>query len=378
MTTLPISFFIERTPEMIRNLQILVEMETPSMDKPSVDQMGAFIVHELSGLGASLKIERQSELGDHITGQWGDPTSGENILILCHMDTVYPIGTLQTQPWTLKDDRIFGPGVLDMKGGIVILLTVLEAIREKDIWPARSITALFTSDEEIGSLTSRSLIERLSRRSALCLCLESGMPDGSLKTWRKGVGNFQISVRGRSAHAGVAPLAGINAIEELAHQVITIQHMTDTDKGTTLNVGVFQGGIAANVVPDEAYIEVDLRIMTPSEGERITRQLHALQPMLGGTTITVKGNINRPPMPRDWRMAQTFQKAQAIASHLGLELTENGTGGASDANFVAPLGVPVLDGLGVIGEGAHSRQEFVLISSLASRAALLSAILQNW
>jgi glutamate carboxypeptidase len=314
-----------------------------------------------------------------VLGRW-DPTGRDEIgiLTLCHMDTVYSLGTLESQPCRRVDGRLMGPGTMDMKGSIAMLLTALRAFRASDAWPARPITTLFTSDEETGSDTSRALIESLARRAELVLCLEPCLPDGSLKTWRKGVGDFEITVRGKAAHAGADHERGRNAIEELANQILAIQKLTDYEKGTTVNVGVVTGGSRSNVVPDLARARVDLRVMTPAEGDRITDWMQHLKPVLNGTSIQVTGGINRPPMPRDARMAATFARAQALAGRLGLAVSEGGTGGGSDANFVAPLGVPVLDGLGALGNGAHSEREHVLIANLPERTALLAALLSDW
>jgi len=259
-----------------------------------------------------------------------------------------------------------------------MVLTVLATLKEKKLWPDRPITALFTSDEEIGSDSSRPLIERLAQGSALVLCLEPCLPDGSLKTWRKGVGGFEIVARGKAAHAGADHESGRNAIEELAHHILAMQRLTDYRKGTTLNVGVVGGGSRSNVVPHEARAHVDMRVMTPEEAERVTHWMQSLKPVLDGTTLEVKGGLNRPPMPRDERMIATFKRAQAIAADLGIIIGEGGTGGGSDANFVAPLGVPVLDGLGALGNGAHSEREHIVVASLPERAALLAGIISAW
>jgi glutamate carboxypeptidase len=294
------------------------------------------------------------------------------------MDTVHPIGMLKRMPFREIDGHIVGPGVEDMKGGIVVALAALSALVEMHQAPARPVTTLFTSDEEIGSPASRPLIEALARQSALVLVLEPAMPDGAIKTWRKGVGDFIVKVRGRAAHAGSDHQLGRNAIEELARQILVIQKLTDYNQGTTLNVGVIRGGTATNVVPEEAVAEVDLRIMQPSESERILTALHALKPVLEGTTIEVSGELNRPPMPSNEMMKATFEKARKLATGIGLNLRASGTGGASDANFVAPLGIPVLDGLGAVGDGGHSEREFILKQSLPERAELLAAILREW
>ncbi len=293
------------------------------------------------------------------------------------MDTVFPLGTLEKMPFFEKDGRIYGPGTSDMKGGIVVALAALEQAFKSGTL-SRPVTALFTPDEEIGSYSSRSLIETLALRSSLVLVLEPGLLDGSLKIWRKGVGDYTLKVHGRAAHAGGDHQNGRNAIEELAHQVLAIQRLTDYERGTTLNVGVVRGGIASNVVPDEAVIEVDLRVMQPGEAERISAAMQALKPVLEGTSLEVSGGLNRPPMPQSELNQSAFDKLKVIAKRIGLELTASGTGGASDANFVAPLGIPVLDGLGPAGGEYHSEREFVIKDSLFERARLLAAVLQEW
>jgi len=368
--------FYAHTPDMLAMLKRLVEIESPSHDKPGVDCVGVMVAEECRHQGATITIHSQPSVGDLIEARWGEGWNG--ILLLAHMDTVHPVGTLERMPFHQAEDRIMGPGVEDMKGGIVVGLTALAALAEMHQLPTRPVTALFTSDEEIGSPTSRSLIEVLARQSSLVLVLEPAMPDGAIKTWRKGVGDFIVTVHGRAAHAGSDHRIGRNAIEELAHQILAIQNLTNYEQGTTLNVGIVRGGTAINVVPEEAAAEVDLRVMKSGEGERIIAALHDLRPVLDGTTIQVSGELNRPPMPSDELMKATFEKARKLASGIGMELRASGTGGASDANFVAPLGIPVLDGLGPVGDGGHSEREFIFKDSLPERAELLATILREW
>lgn len=363
-------------PSMTSFLKTLVETESPSHDKAAVNRVGTLVAAECRQLGGLVEIHPQTSAGNHITARWG---SGPNILVLCHMDTVFPIGTLARMPCFEKDGRIHGPGVQDMKAGIVITLAAIARLTASGLPASRSVTALFTSDEEVGSLTSRPLIEALAGQAELVIVMEPSLPDGALKTWRKGVGDYVIRVRGRAAHAGGNHEIGRNAIEELAHQVIAIQKLTDYQKATTLNVGLIQGGIATNVVPDEAVAEIDMRVLQPGEAERIDAALHALQPVLPDTTIEVTGGLNRPPLPFNDTNQAAFEKASQIASQrLGLTLKAGGSGGGSDGNFVAPLGVPVLDGMGAIGDGLHSEHEFILAESLMERAALLAALLEEW
>jgi len=263
-----------------------------------------------------------------------------------------------------------------MKAGIVIALAAIGQAQKQGL--NRPVTLLCTSDEEIGSDTSRDHIERLAKESALVLVMEGALLDGSLKTWRKGVGGLWVKVKGRAAHSGGDHQAGRNAIEEMAHQVIAIQKLTDYSKQTTLNVGVIQGGTVSNVVPEETNIEVDVRVMQPGEWERIEAAVKNLKPVLDGTTIEVTGGLNRPPMPFDDRMKATFEKARSIAVDIGMTLTAGGTGGASDGNFVAPLGIPVLDGMGAVGEGYHSEREYIFTASMEQKARLIASILRNW
>jgi glutamate carboxypeptidase len=384
--------FDAQIPEMITLLKRLVEIESPSKDKIAVDRVGALVADECGRLGAQVKVHVQTETGDHIEAIF--PPSHKNndsgrddvrldgkgekkILILAHMDTVFPIGTLENMPFFEKDGKVYGPGVSDMKGGIVVALKALAAAIENGSL-SNQVTALFTSDEEIGSDTSRPIIENLAAQAGLVLVLEPGMLDGSVKTWRKGVGEYSLRVRGRAAHAGGDHEKGRNAIEELAHQVLFIQKLTDYDKGTTLNVGVIRGGIASNVVPDEANAEIDLRVMQPGEAERIDLVMQSLKPILIGTSIEVVGGLNRPPMPYDDTIKATFEKVREIAASESIDLKASGTGGASDANFVAPLGIPLLDGLGPAGGEYHSEREFIFRESLAERVRLLTAILREW
>ncbi len=375
--------FDARTPEMLDLLKKLVETESPSSDKAAVDRVGALVAEECRRLCAAVEMVPNLVTGDHVVARFGpqtNPSRGtkrDGILLMHHMDTVFPLGTLASMPFYSKDEKTFGPGVLDMKGGIVISLTALAALQAAGQL-TRPVTLLVTSDEEIGSDSSHELIVELAKEAALVLVMESGLLDGSLKTWRKGVGDFFVKVKGRAAHAGGAHEEGRNAIEEMAHQVLAIQKMTDYAKGTTLNVGVIHGGTVANVVPDFAEAVVDFRVLVPEEAGRVSAAMQALAPVTPGTTLEVSGGLNRPPMPNDDLMKTTFEKARQIAAEIGLEIKAGGSGGGSDGNFVAPLGVPLLDGMGTYGEGLHSEREYIFTRSLPERAALTAALIQKW
>jgi glutamate carboxypeptidase len=274
--------------------------------------------------------------------------------------------------------RLYGPGVYDMKAGTVILLTALKVLEAAGVTPRHRVRMLFTSDEEVGSPTSRALIEAEARQSCLTVVLEPALSGGQLKTFRKGVGTFTIVAHGRAAHAGGDHQKGINAIEELAYHIPYLQHLTDYATGTTLNVGLIQGGSASNVVPERAELEVDFRISQMAEIDRVTAAIQGLRPKLPGAQLEIRGGLNRPPMEHNATMIKTFNQAQQLAASIGLTLEEGSTGGGSDGNFTSALGTPTLDGMGAVGDGAHAAHEYILISSLADRAALLATILTQW
>ena len=362
-------------------LKLLVETESPSHNKAAVDRIGAIVAEQARKLGAQVEVIANIETGDHILARFipnSQPATLnlQPILLLCHMDTVFPLNTIQKTPYREDGEKIFGPGTLDMKAGIVIALAAIELAQQQGLH--RPVTLLCTSDEEIGSYTSRGLIETLAKESALALIMEGALLDGSLKTWRKGVGGFDITVHGRAAHSGGAHQDGRNAIEEMARLVLAIQKLTDYERQTTVNVGVIRGGTVSNVVPEEARIEVDVRVMQPGEWERIEAAVHGLKPVLDGTRIEVQGDLNRPPMPFDDLMKATFEKARTIAAEIGMELKAGGTGGASDGNFIAPLGIPLLDGMGAVGEGYHSEREFIFAASLEQKTQLIASLIHHW
>jgi glutamate carboxypeptidase len=375
---LPISTFKNHTQELVSMLRELVEIESPTHEKAAVDRLGRRLSQELERLGAQVEAVSQPEAGDHLIGRWNSTGGGPGILLLCHMDTVHPLGALQRNLCRVEEGKLFGPGTEDMKSGIALILGAVQVMQAHAAWIDRPVTLLITSDEETGSHTSRPLIESLGKEAELVLCFEPALPDGSLKTWRKGVGGFEITAHGRAAHAGAHHKKGINAIQELAHQVITIQSWTDYERGTTLNAGLIQGGTASNVVPSEASMTVDFRVLAAEEGERVMELAQALQPVLDGSRLEVSGGMNRPPMPYSPVMQQTYQRIQQVGANLGLDLKAGGSGGGSDANFVAPFGVPLMDGMGAVGDGEHTDHEFIWIDSLPERTAVLAGVLSTW
>ncbi len=371
-----LTFLQGHQDEMTELLGRLIELESPTNHKPSLDRLGAYLAGELRALGAKVEMLPQEEAGDHVLARWGKGDSGA--LMLCHMDTVWDVGTVAERPVRVEAGKLYGPGAQDMKGGIVITLWAVRALRALGLFPEKSVTLLLTSDEETGSLTSRSTIEAEALKHGLVFVMEPPVPpEGAYKTARKGVGDYRISVTGRAAHSGADHARGINALEELAYQMLTIQSFTDYETGTTFNVGQAGGGTRRNVVPAEAWAEIDVRIVRASEAERVEAQMRGLRPHLPGAELQVTGGFERPPMERTAEIAALFGKAQALARGMGLDLSEASTGGASDGNLTAALGVPTLDGMGVVGDGGHSLDEYAVLASLPERAAILAAMLRG-
>jgi len=373
MDPLPLSRFRARQDEMLDSLRQMVEMESPTTDKARVDRLGEWVSAQFGALGGAVERIPRAGAGDHWLISWGSGDGGT--LLLHHLDTVHAVGTAAETPWRLESGRAYGPGALDMKGGIAVTLGALQGLQAAGSPLSSPIRCLLTSDEETGSRTSRPIIEDLARRHAWVLCLEPALPDGSLKTRRKGTGVFVLEAIGRAAHAGNNPEAGINAILEMAHQIPRVHALAAPSHGTTVAVGVIEGGTRTNVVPEHCQVRIDVRAVEPEEQRRIEAGFAALRPVLPGAQLATRGGWNRPPMTRTPAIAAAFERAQRIGAALGFDLTEGGAGGGSDANFVAALGAAVLDGLGPRGDGAHSSQEYVEVDSLAERAALLAALL---
>jgi glutamate carboxypeptidase len=362
-------------PAMIAELKHLAQHESPSHDKPALDALGELLAGRLREIGGAVEVVTSAGGGKHVLGRFSGAEQSSPVLILAHFDTVWPVGTLAKMPILEKDGRLFGPGVLDMKASLVMLFAALDTCRHLGLILPRPVIVFATSDEEIGSPSSRSLIETLASNCAHVLVLEPPLADGGLKTARKGVGRYTVEIEGKAAHSGVAPGDGASAILELAHQVIKIQELNDPDAGTTVNVGVVHGGTATNVVAARAVAEVDVRVTTLKSALPIEQALLSLKPKIAGTRIKVQGGFNRPPMERTPAIAALFERARQIGREVGIELTEGATGGGSDGNFTAAIGIPTLDGLGVRGAGAHADNEHIEIESLAQRAALLVALL---
>jgi glutamate carboxypeptidase len=378
MTDLP-STCRQVLPDALVLLKRLVEIESPSTDKAAVDRCSSFVETTFRKLGLTLQRMPTPSAGDQLYADWpGRDTQAGRILLLIHLDTVWPTGTLARMPIREEGGRLYGPGAYDMKASVAITWLAVRTLLNLERLPRRSIGVLFTSDEEIGSNASVELIRSEARHSDLVLVMEPALPGGEIKTARKGVGDFKVIAHGRSSHAGGNHERGVNAIQELAHHILALQQLTNYALGTTVNVGVIRGGTRSNVVPDRAEMAVDFRVGTMAEAERITAAFQALRPVQPEAHLEVIGGLNRPPMERSATMIATFEKARRIASTIGLDLKEGSTGGGSDGNFTAALGIPTLDGLGALGDGAHALHEHVVIDSLAERAALLAALWTEW
>ena len=363
---------------MLRLLERFVVCESPSHDKIAVDAMGQIVAEEWRQRGAKVQIVRQAKRGNHVRAEIS-PGSGRpagQVLVLGHLDTVYPLGTLEKMPFRAAGGRAWGPGTFDMKGGLVMALCAIDALQTAAIRPSKRLVFLWTSDEEIGSGTSRKLIESEARRSKAVLVLEPSLGvEGRLKTSRKGVGSAELLVSGRAAHAGINPEDGVNAVHELALQIERLMAMNDPRRGITVQATVVSGGTVSNVVPDQARAQVDIRFAHLSDAAGLDKKLHSLRPILKGAKLEVHGGVNRPPLERTAGVSALFRHAQSLMRECGLALGEAATGGGSDGNFTGALGVPTLDGLGAVGDGAHTPREHVIIRKLPQRAALLAGLL---
>jgi glutamate carboxypeptidase len=363
----------ERKAWAIDAIESLTRIESPSHDKAAVDRCGVELTRRFHELGAHVDCLARSTGGDHLRAEFGKGQS--QILILGHFDTVWSVGQIERMPIVRRDGRLHGPGVFDMKGGIGIALLAIRSLFDSRAPLESRIVVLLTTDEETGSQSSRQIIEDESRRSKAVFVLEPSLPGGAVKTRRKGCGEFHLVVKGISAHAGIEPEKGASAIHELARQIIQVETLQDLQRGISVNVGLVRGGSRTNVVAEEAAAEIDVRVPTLEDAIRIENAIRSLRPALKGTTIEVTGGIDRPPLERTPVVLRLYETAREIAAELGHELGEGGTGGGSDGNFTAAIGVPTLDGLGAIGEGAHALHEHIVIDTVPWRAALVAGLI---
>ncbi|RIH89669.1 Carboxypeptidase G2 [Calidithermus roseus] len=365
----PLAYFESHLPSILADLEAIVCLESPSHDLPGLEAVAAWLNARFGRFGELTREDTKN--GPILSLKFGH--GGPRVLVLCHYDTVHPRGAFA---WKVEGERAYGPGVYDMKGNIVQLLWAMRANDEMGLGLPR-LELLFTPDEEVGSLASREAIEAAARRNELVLVLEAPMGNGDLKVARKGTGMYTLTAHGKPAHQGVEPEKGVNAVVELAHQILKIVALQEWEKGTTLGPNKLRGGTAVNVVAAEASVTVDFRVWTMAEYERLEVAFKALEPVLPGARLSLSGGLNRPPMEPSPASMELFERARRIGASLGLELGAGRVGGGSDGNFTAALGVPTLDGLGLFGADAHQLTEHVVIPEIPRRIALLSGLLAD-
>jgi glutamate carboxypeptidase len=370
-----LDYFTQRRDETIEMIRQIVEIESPSYDVARSKLVTSWIENEVRKLPKEIEIERVSadNYGDHLLIR-AFPKLKNNVLLLGHTDTVHPVGTRLLNPTRIEDGKFFGCGIFDMKSGIVLMLEALRFITATGTEPSRAITILLSCDEEVGSFTGRELVEREAQTAEACFVFEPSA-GGRVKTGRKGTGMFSIKTRGVPAHAGLEPEKGASAILELARIIEKLHELNNLPAGTTVNVCTARGGTTINVVPEHAECTVDVRFTSIEEAARIERSVRDLMPFDDRVTLEISGGVNRPPLERTPAVAALFENAKRIAAGIDYELGETQVGGASDGNFVGALGVPVLDGLGITGDGAHRLDEHILVDDIAKRAALAASLL---
>jgi glutamate carboxypeptidase len=371
-------YFDERLPAILETIREFVEVESPSDNKAAGDRLGAALAAKFQQIGGTPQLHRTHEYADHVQVNFSGRPDRKPVLLLGHLDTVYPLGTLATMPCRTQGDRLHGPGVLDMKSGIALMFYAIQALQKWHRGLPRPISVLLVSDEEVGSSSSRRITEKLARASGAVLVLEPAAGTrGAVKTARKGVGEYTLTVNGIAAHAGLDPAKGHSAIVELARQITAISKFNDLRSGLTVNPGVIRGGTRTNVIAAEAVVEIDARIQRAKQATGLDRKLRALKPHDKYCKLSIEGGINRLPMERTAGVAALYTKAKAIAQQIGWKLEEAAVGGGSDGNFTAGIGIPTLDGMGGVGEGAHAVHEHILISELPRRALLLAGMIEN-
>lgn len=371
-----LQFSTQQQPEMLQTLQRLVEIESPSDNKAAVDKLGSCLAQEFERQGGRVNVHRVEDFGNHLQVEFPGRSGQKPVMLLGHFDTVWPLGTLSKMPFRVSGDRAFGPGTLDMKTGIVMLMYALRFLNELSVRDHRPVTVLLDTDEEVGSASSRGLIESIAMQCDAVLVLEPAQgTQGSLKTSRKGVGAYTIHVHGQASHAGVDFEKGHSAILELSRQILEVAKFTDVGRGITVNPGVVRGGTRSNVVAAEASVEVDIRIARAADAGELEHKFAALRSFDPHCRLGVAGGLNRPPMERTASTVRLLEAAQGVAKSLGMDLGESATGGGSDGNFTSALGVPTLDGLGAVGEGAHATHECIFLEQLPLRTALLAGLI---
>jgi glutamate carboxypeptidase len=370
-----LSYFSDRREKIIASIRDLVEIESPSYDIAGNRAVIDWLEKEARNISPDLQIEKtfSQDYGEHFILR-AFPSGEKPVLLLGHIDTVHPRGSKEKNPTRIEDGKFYGCGIFDMKSGCVLMLEMLRAFYDLNLKPARPVTILLSCDEEVGSFSGRALVEREAKNAEFCLVFEPSA-NGRVKTGRKGTGMFELKAHGVPAHAGLEPERGASAILEIAKQIEKIHGLGNSLEGTTLNVCTIAGGTTTNVIPEHAACSIDVRFTKTSEAKRIENELNDLRPFDARVRLELIGAINRLPLERSENVVKLYEKARLIAMSFDYELGETEVGGASDGNFVAALGVPVLDGLGARGDGAHTLEEYILVEDIPKRATLLASIL---
>jgi len=370
--------FAARQHELLALTCALVETESPSGDKEGSSAIVSLLASAAGSIGAVNSVERiaSEDFGEHILIRaFANSDNETSLMILGHTDTVHPRGAIKERPWRTAGTRIYGPGIFDMKVNCALALEALRACEANDLTPKSSIAIVLTCDEETGSPSGRPLVEAEAKKARAALVLEPPASGGRVKTGRKGTGMFTVEVEGRASHAGLDPDKGVSAVLELARQTIRLHELNDPTTGTTVTVNVVQGGTHSNVIPAEAHAEIDLRFTSQEVGQRVEQIILNLKPFDERAKLIVKGGINRPPLERTGQVEILYAQARKLAALLDFDLGETSVGGASDGNFIGALGVPVLDGLGVQGDGAHAAHEHIVVDDVPTRGALLAGLI---
>ena len=371
-----LAYFESRRGAIIKLIREIVDIESPSHNAERSREVADWVEREVRATGADVTVERVAvDDGEHVVVRAfsGD---AKPVLLLGHTDTVHPVGTSANNPTRLDGDRFYGCGIFDMKSGVVLMLEAVRYFASTGTRPARPVTIVLSCDEEVGSFSGRPLIEREAKNAEFCLILEPSK-EGKVKTGRKGTGMYALRARGMPAHAGLEPEKGANAVAELARQIEGIHALANPEIGTTVNVTTFHGGTTLNVIPEHAVCEIDVRFSRPDEAERVDRELHGLLSTDERVSLELEGGVNRPPMVRTEAVAALYEKARRLGASFGYDVGETQVGGGSDGNFVGALGVPVLDGLGIAGDGAHTLEEHIVVSDIARRATMVTLLLAN-
>jgi glutamate carboxypeptidase len=369
--------FESRLDAVVDSIREWVAVESPSDDKPACDRMGAVLAAQFAALGGRATIHHAEGYGNNVQVEFAGRASTKPVLLLGHFDTVYPMGTLARMPCRIDNGRLFGPGTLDMKSGIALMWCAIEALQKWHSGLPRPVTVFLVSDEEVGSYSSRKITEELARESAAVLVLEPAAGRGAVKTARKGVGEYTLTVQGVASHAGLDPGKGHSAIVELARQIAIISKLNDLRSGVSVNPGVIRGGTRTNVIAAEAAVEIDVRIRQAKQAKGLDRKLRGLKSFDKHCKLQVEGGINRLPMERNAGVIALYMQAREIAKQIGWKLEEAAVGGGSDGNFTAGMGIPTLDGMGGSGTGAHAVHEQIVISELPRRALLLAGMIES-